>query len=279
MKKRVSLILAAAMALTLGLAGCGDDTSTSGSGSQSGEDTSLQYVQDKGTLVMGLDDAFPPMGFRDEDQNIVGFDVDVAKEVASRMGVELVLQPIMDWTANIQELNTKNVDCLWNGLSVSPERQEALTLSESYMENKQVVVVLADSSYNTLADLAGKTVVIQTGSTAELAIDDNPEFKDSLGELVTVADNVRAMMDLAVGGSDAVVMDEVVARYYMTQEPDQYRVLDETLADESYAVGFRKGDEALKEEVEKQLEAMAEDGTLAEISNKWFGEDLTIIGK
>ena len=277
MKKKLSLVLALMMALTLGLAGCGNDDQ-SGS-SQSGEDTSLQDIKDKGTLVMGLDDAFPPMGFRDEDQNIVGFDVDVAKEVANRMGVELVLQPIMDWSANIQELNTKNVDCLWNGLSVSPEREEALTLSTPYMENTQVVVVLADSGYNTLADLKDKTVVVQTGSTAEQAIEKNTEFKDSLKDLVSVADNVKAMMDLAVGGSDAVVMDEVVAKYYMNQEPGKYKVLDETLADEYYAVGFRKGDEALKNEVEKQLQAMAEDGTLAQISIKWFGEDLTLIGK
>ena len=277
MKKKLSLVLALMMALTLGLAGCGNDDQ-SGS-SQTGEDTSLQDIKDKGTLVMGLDDAFPPMGFRDEDQNIVGFDVDVAKEVANRMGVELVLQPIMDWSANIQELNTKNVDCLWNGLSVSPEREEALTLSTPYMENTQVVVVLADSGYNTLADLKDKTVVVQTGSTAEQAIEKNTEFKDSLKDLVSVADNVKAMMDLAVGGSDAVVMDEVVAKYYMNQEPGKYKVLDETLADEYYAVGFRKGDEALKNEVEKQLQAMAEDGTLAQISIKWFGEDLTLIGK
>ena len=242
----------------------------------SAEDTSLSDIKAKGELILGLDDAFPPMGFENEDLEIVGFDIDVAKEVCKRMGVELKLQPI-SWDAKEQELATKNIDCIWNGMSYNPERAETMTLSKPYMKNTQVVVVLADSSVNTLADLAGKTVVIQNGSTAADAMDANPDFTNSLKELIKVDDNVQALMDLKVSGSDAVAMDEVVARYYANKEEGVYKVLDETLADEDYVIGFRKGETALCAEVEKYLAEMKADGTLAKIAETWFGKDITTV--
>lgn len=178
-----------------------------------------------------------PWDFWDEDQNIVGFDVDVAKEVAAKLGVELKLQPI-DWNSKEQELSTGNVDCLWNGFTKTEKREKEMNLSDPYMKNTQVVVVLADSDINNIADLAGKVVDVQSGSSAELAIDNMPDFKDSVKELVTISDNVKAMMDLGIAGADAVVMDEVVARYYMEKDPGTYRLLDESLADEEYVIGF-----------------------------------------
>jgi polar amino acid transport system substrate-binding protein len=152
-----------------------------------------------------------------------------------------------------------------------------MNLSQTYMKNNQVVVVLADSSINTLADLAGKTVAIQNGSTASDAMDEHKEVTDTLKELVKVNDNVQAMMDLKINGSDAVVMDEVVALYYMEKEAGTYRVLDETLAAEEYVIGFRKGEAALCQEIEKYLKEMKEDGTLANISTTWFGKDVNTI--
>jgi polar amino acid transport system substrate-binding protein len=274
MKKLVALALSAVMMATM-MTGCGNKAAD-----QTAEDTSLTYVQDKGTLILGLDDAFPPMGFRDEDQQIVGFDIDVATEVAKRMGVELELQPV-DWDAKEQELATKNIDCIWNGLTITEERQQNMTMSKSYMKNTQVVVVPADSEIAAVDDLAGKKVIIQSGSTAADAIEANQELKDSFDELIMVDDNVQAMLDLKVGGSDAVVMDEVVARYYtsLPEQEGQFRVLDESLADEEYGVAFRKGDEALANEVNAQLQAMSEDGTMAEISTKWFGQDIVELGE
>lgn len=242
------------------------------------EDTSLDYVLGKGEFILGLDDSFPPMGFVNEDQEIVGFDVDVAKEVASRMGVELKLQSI-SWDAKEQELATKNIDCIWNGFTRNSEREKNLTLSDTYMLNTQVVVVLADSEVSSLEDLAGKSVVIQNGSTASDAVDANEEFKNSLGELILVDDNVQALMDLSIGGSDAVVLDEVVARYYTEGEEGKYRILDVSLADEEYAIGFRKGEEALCEKVNEILAEIAADGTLEKISETWFGKDITTISK
>ncbi len=266
MKKSLVLLTALVMAMGCMLASCGDKK----------EDTSLADVQSKGQLIMGLDDSFPPMGFRDEDQNIVGFDVDVANAVADKLGVELKLQPI-DWNTKEQELSSGNVNCLWNGFTKTPQRDKEMCLSEPYMKNTQVIVVLANSDIHSIADLAGKTVDVQSGSSAELAIDEMPDFKDSLKELVTISDNVKAMMDLGIEGADAVVMDEVVARYYMEKTPDTYRLLDESLADEEYVIGFAKNAQSLRDEVQKCLKDLAADGTLADIATKWFGEDITTV--
>jgi len=216
----------------------------------------------------------------DENQKIVGFDIDVATEVCKRLGYELELKPI-SWTAKEMELNTKSIDCIWNGLSRSPEREEAMLLSDSYMKNNQVAVVLASSDMTKLADLAGKKVVVQSGSTANDAVEADADFKNSLGELISVSDNVQAMLDLETKGSDAVVMDEVVARYYMEKEGNKgkFKLLEGVLAEEEYAIAFRKGDTELCKAVNDTLKAMAADGKLAEIAKKWFGEDITIIGK
>lgn len=260
------------------LVSCGiknSETNVAQSEKDGKKDSSLSYIKENKKLVLGLDASFPPMGFRDDDQTIIGFDIDVAKEVCKRMGVELELQPI-NWKAKEQELNTKNIDCIWNGMSYSKERDEAFTLSKPYMENNQVAVVLAKSGVKKLSDLAGKTVAIQNGSTASDAMDTHEEFKDSLKDLVKVDDNVQAMMDLKVKSSDAVVMDEVVARYYTEKEPGIYKVLDESLSKENYVIGYRKGDEALRDEVQKYLDDMKKDGTLAKISTTWFGKDITI---
>lgn len=274
MKKILALMLSLLMMASMTACGTGDAQQEDAGQ----EDTSLTYIQEKGELILGLDDAFPPMGFRDENQEIVGFDIDVATEVTKRMGVTLKLQPV-DWDAKEQELATKNIDCIWNGLTITEEREQNMTMSKSYMKNTQVVVVPADSEIQTVADLKDKKVVIQSGSTAADALEANKELKDSFAELVMVDDNVQAMMDLNVGGSDAVVMDEVVARYYTSLEKQKgkFRILEESLADEVYGVAFRKGDTALADEVNKQIKAMKDDGTLSEISNKWFGQDIVEI--
>lgn len=248
-----------------------------GSG-ESGADESLKDVQDKGTFVLGLDDAFPPMGFRAEDGSIVGFDIDVAKEVASRLGVELVTQPI-DWNSKEQELATGNIDCIWNGFTRTPEREGMMSFSEAYLRNAQVVVVQDESPYRTLADLSGATIGVQAGSSAQEAIEDTPGFLDSLDEVIEFKENLTALMDLEIGGVDGVVMDLVVANYSIQTSGNDFRVLDETLTEEEYAIGFRKNDIALRDAVNAELEAMAADGTLAGISEAWFGSDITVVGK
>lgn len=265
------------------LAGCGGTANKGNTseqittGNQTGEDTSLSSIQQRGEFILGLDASFPPMGFTNEKNEIVGYDIDLAKEVCERMGVELKIQPI-NWDSKQQELDTKNIDCIWNGFTVDEERKKSMTVSDAYMENHQVLVVKADSSYKTREDLAGKVVELQKGSTAAAALDseENKEFKDSLADTILIADNVKAMMDLGTG-CDAVLMDEVVANYYLAQNEGKYRILEEPLSNEEYVIGFRKGEEALKDEVENQLKAMVADGTMSEIDNKWFGKDVSTI--
>lgn len=276
MKKIIAFMIMLVLVLSV-CSGCGNKktSSTDGKASETTDDNSLNYVTDKKELILGLDASFPPMGYKNDNDEIVGFDIDLAKEVCKRMGIALKLQPI-DWDSKEMELNdAKSIDCIWNGLSYSDERNETMTLSESYMNNRQVIVVLADSTYQTLADLSGATLALQSGSTAAEAVDGNEEFKNSLKEIIKIDDNVKAMMDLEVGGSDAVAMDEIVARYYMMKNEGKFRVLDETLSDEIYVIGFRKGDQALCDEVVKILKEMGEDGTLQNISEKWFGSDIT----
>lgn len=179
-------------------------------------DDSLTKVKNKGEFILGLDDSFPPMGFNDKDGNIVGYDIDLAKEVCSRMGVTLKLQPIT-WEAKEDELNQGNIDCIWNGLSVDPVRAEKMNLSEPYMNNRQVVVTLKSKNITKLADLKDKNAVVQKGSTAVNALDSKADIKASLkgGAAIEVANNVLAMYELKQGTSDVVIMDEVVARYYI----------------------------------------------------------------
>lgn len=267
-RKAVIMILILVFAIA-SFAACG------GSGAKA-TDESLKYVQDRGKLIMGLDDSFPPMGFRNEQNEIVGFDVDVAKAVAEKLGVELVLQPI-DWNAKEQELATKNIDCIWNGMSVNEERKKNMTLSVAYMDNNMALVVRSGEGIDTLADMKDKSLALQAGSSAMDALNSKEEFKKSLKEVVELKDNVQALMNLETKAVDAVLMDDVVARYYIEVNEKPFVVLEETLATEEYAVGFRKGDEALKAAVEDALKELAKEGKLAEISEKWFGKDITKI--
>jgi polar amino acid transport system substrate-binding protein len=241
-------------------------------------DASLQNVKAKGKLVLGLDDAFPPMGFRNEDNEIVGYDIDLAKEVARRLGVQLVPQPI-DWNAKEQELNTGKIDCIWNGFTITDERKAAMLFSKPYLRNAQVVVVKKGSPYATLKSLKGKKVGLQAGSSAGGALDAAKEFKASLAGVVEFKDNLTALMDLEARGVDAVVMDLIVANDNIKRSGKPYVVLKETLAPEVFGVGFRKGDAGLRDAVQAQLEAMAKDGTLGKLTAKWFGSDISVVGK
>ena len=274
--KKISLAVFAMMmvAMLAVFAGCSSSSDTNSGTADSGtaQDNSLQNVLDKGTLVLGLDDSFPPMGFRDENNNIVGFDIDVATEVANRMGVELKLQPI-EWSTKEMELNTGSVDCLWNGLSIDDERKQAMDLSEPYMTNRMVLVVLNDSEYTDQASLAGKTIGVQNGSTAEKILEES-DFSKTIGNTIGFKDNVTAFMELETKGIDAIFMDEVVDNYAITSQNKDFKVLEDGLTEEEYAVGFKKGNTALKNEVQKYIDEMKADGTMTQISEKWFGKDV-----
>lgn len=271
MNRKFIAMLLALLTVALMVVGCAAPAANS--------DASLKKVQDAGKLVLGLDDSFPPMGFRDADNNIVGFDIDVAKAVAAKLGVELVLQPI-DWAAKEQELNTGNIDCIWNGFSISEERKKQVAFSVPYMDNHMAMVVRADDGIASNADLAGKVVGVQAGSTAQEALMAETALVESLaGAPVEFKDNMTALMDLETGGVDAVLMDDVVANYYIAINQKNFVVLSDALSTEEYAIGFRLNDTALVKAVDDALAALAKDGTLAKIATEWFGKDTTVVGK
>ena len=298
MKKKVlSIVMIGCMAVSL--AGCGKsatdstaDTAAAGtveentaiagaeeadaeSEKSAGSDTAAASEGD--TFIVGFDQDFPPMGFVGDEGEYTGFDLELAKEVAARLGKEFVPQPIA-WDAKDMELESGTIDCIWNGFTMNG-REDAYTWSEPYMDNSQVFVVSKDSGISTLADLAGKTVEVQIDSSAEAALKDNQELAETFGLLQTVPDYNTAFMDLEMGSVDAIAMDVIVAGYQIEQRDADFVILEETLASEEYGIGFKLGNEALRDQVQATLEEMAADGTMKKISEEWFGRDVTTIGK
>lgn len=269
---------------TIMLAGCSSAKtveSTSASADTSAvesksDDTATAASENKSTFTVGFDQDFPPMGFVGDDGEFTGFDLELATEVAKRMGKEIKYQPI-SWDAKDMELTSGNIDCIWNGFSIQG-REDKYTWSKPYMKNDQVFVVKSDSSIDSIEDLAGKTVEVQTDSSAEAALKENTELANTFGKLQTVADYNTGFMDLEMGGVDAIAMDSVVANYQITKRGGNgFTVLDTPLSSEEYGIGFKLGNETLKNEVQKALEDMKADGTMKTISEKWFGKDVTTL--
>ena len=230
-----------------------------------------------GTLIVGFDQDFPPMGFMGDDGEYTGFDLELAQEAAKRLGLEYKPQPIA-WDAKDMELESGNIDCIWNGFTMTG-REDGYTWSEPYMEKSQVFVVAGDSGIKSQADLAGKVVECQVDSSAEAALKEVPDLTATFAQLLTTADYNTAFMDLEQGAVDAIAMDVVVAGYQISQRNADFVILEDSLAAEEYAIGFKKGNTELKDKVQGALEEMAADGTLKTISEKWFGKDITTIGK
>lgn len=268
--KKLTTILTAVIATAGLFFGC--------NGKSSKADNSLSELKGRGVFVLGLDDSFPPLGFRDENNEITGYDIDLAKEVSKRLGVTFKAQPI-NWDAKEQELSTGNIDCIWNGLTITEERKAILSFTKPYLNNAQIVVVRNDSGINSLADLKGKKIGLQAGSSAQDAVDANPDFKNSLADIIPFEQNLLALTDLSIGGVDGVVMDIVVAEYSIKTAGLPFHTLSESLASEEYGIAFRKNDIKLTNEVQSILEQMAADGTVAAISKKWFGNDISVIGR
>ncbi|MDF2893035.1 MAG: ABC-type transporter, periplasmic subunit family 3 [Clostridia bacterium] len=233
-------------------------------------------IKDKGFIVVGLDDTFAPMGFRDEKGEVVGFDVDLAKEVFKRNNLEVKFQPI-DWSMKETELNTGNIDAIWNGYTITDERKEKVAFTNPYLENRQVIITLANSSIKSKKDLKDKIVAAQNESSSVDAMNKEPEVVSSLknGEIIVLDTNNEAFMDLEAGRIDAVVADEILARYYISQRGvEKYAVLEDDFGKEEYGIGIRKTDKELLAAIEKALDEMRKDGTAAEISKKWFGDNI-----
>lgn len=232
----------------------------------------------KDTLIVGMDDAFAPMGFKDESGEITGFDVDLAKELGKRLNKEIVFQPI-DWTMKESELKAGNIDFIWNGYTITNERKNKVDFSVPYLKNKQVIVTLSDSSINSKSDLYGKKVGAQSESSAVTAMEKEEDLYNNFagGSAVTFEDNNQALMDLEAGRIDAVVADEILVRYYISLKgEDKFKILSDNFGEEEYGVGIRKGDTEMVDAFNNAYTEMQLDGTLKKISEKWFGEDITI---
>lgn len=238
------------------------------------------------TFTVGFDAEFPPYGYRDDNGEYVGFDLDLAAEVCKRQGWELVKQPI-DWDAKDMELSSGAIDCIWNGFTMNG-REDAYTWTEPYVDNSQVFVVAAASGVQNKEELAGKVVAVQKDSSALAALNDeentdNIALRDSFAQLIEYADYNTAFMDLEQGAVDAVAIDIGVAQYQIAQrEAGKFVMLqgeDNKLAVEQYAVGFLKGNAELRDTVQKTLDEMAADGTFTQIAEKWGLTDSVCLGK
>ena len=234
----------------------------------------------EGKFVLGLDASFPPMGFTEADGTITGYDIDLAKEVSKSLNLEFVAKPI-NWEAKELELSSGSIDCIWNGFTMTEERLEKMAFTSAYLNNDQILVVRNDGTINSLKDAEGKVIGCQSGSSAEEAIESNKEFASSLKSVKKYEDNLTALNDLEVGGIDAVVMDSVVADYTIKIGKRNLTVVEESLSKEAYGIGFRNDENGieLRDKVQKVLLEMAEDGTVAKISENWFGKDISVIGK
>ena len=272
--------------LVAGMTGCGNsqtETQTekvTDAGTSETTDTAAEVTEAGRTkLIVGFDAEYPPYGYMDDSGEYVGFDLDLAQEVCDRNGWELVKQPI-DWDSKDMELNSGSIDCIWNGFTITG-REEDYTWSEPYVDNSIVVVVSADSDIQTLDDLAGKVVATQADSSALAALTDDSEdnadnlaLAASFADLQQVSDYNSAFMNLESGAVDAIAVDIGVAKYQVGSRGDAFRMLDDAISTEQYAVGFKLGNTDLRDTVQNTLDEMAADGTVDKIAQNYADYNL-----
>ena len=278
MKKTMVLLLALALSVGL-LASCGKsgETADTGSDTAAGSDT-------RTTLTVGFDAEYPPYGYMGDDGEYTGFDLELAQAVCDIYGWELVKKPI-DWDSKDMELDSGSIDCIWNGFTITG-RENDYTWSEPYVDNSIVWIVKADSGIASAADLAGKTVVTQSGSSAYTALtaeednDANLALAATFKELQTVADYNTAFANLDSGLVDAIAVDIGVAKYQLASRGDNSLVmLEEPLSTEQYAIGFKLGNTELRDQVQSGLDQLVENGTFTTLAEKYELQDMVCLGK
>lgn len=276
-----AVLMAAAMVFTM--AGCGSskDADTSAKKETKTEDSKDKENSDK-QFIVGFDAEYPPYGYKDDNGEYVGFDLDLAQEVCARNGWELVKQPI-DWDSKDMELNSGSIDCIWNGFTMTG-REDDYTWSKPYVDNSIVVVVKEGSGIEKKEDLAGKVVAVQADSSGLAALTDEEDNEENLklaasfSDLQQVADYNTAFMNLEAGAVDAIVVDIGVADYQLESRTG-FVMLDDKIRTEQYAVGFKLGNEELRDQVQSTLDEMVKDGTFDDIAKKWDLSDMVCLGK
>lgn len=284
MKKRLlSVILALAMVAGMAI-GCGSNDAENTDSGAAAEDTSNDAVkvdEDTKTFIVGFDAEYPPYGYMDENGEYTGFDLELAEAVCEMEGWELVKKPI-NWDSKDMELNSGAIDCIWNGFTMNGREAEYL-FSVPYVDNSQVIVVAEDSGIATFADLTGKTVGVQAASAA-LTLLETPETEggqkeltDTFGSLNQFADYNTAFTELQAGALDALAIDIGVAKYQINNRDEGFMMLDQTLNTEQYAVGFRLGDQELCDTVNAALQELANNGTVADLAEKYEIADMVTL--
>lgn len=292
MKKKVlSVFLAATMAMTV-FAGCGtDDKAAEADKKQEAEPTEeaaddaaeettddAEAAEGAKTFTVGFDAEYPPYGYMDENGEYTGFDLELAQAVCDMEGWELVKKPL-NWDSKDMELNSGSIDCIWNGFTRNG-REDDYTFSVSYVDNSQVMVVSETSGIETLADLAGKTVGVQAASAALDVLQDEEGQKalaDTFAALNEFGDYNTAFTELQAGALDALAIDIGVAKYQLKSRGEGFKMLDETLNTEEYAIGFKKGNQELCDIVNADLQKLADDGTVAELAEKYEISDMVTL--
>ena len=267
-KKFLSLIMVGVLVLGAAvLTGCGNGT-----------DEAPAENESKETIVVGLDDTFAPMGFRDESGELIGFDIDLANKVGEELGVNIEFKPI-DWNAKEMELKAGTIDCVWNGMSVTPERKENMALSDKYLNNKIVLMALADSDTDVTdaSQLADLKIGTQVDSSALGVLKSNEaydSFKDNVQEYDTYD---TAIMDLKAGRIDVIAVDQVLGEYTNNNLGGEMKECTYDLGDDFYVIGFAKDNTELRDKVNDALKTLVDNGEAAKISEKWFGRDIVIL--
>lgn len=276
-------LLALSLLLAVGLlAACGSDEKTAGNTGnnqqqQQEELTGWAYIENKGELIIGLDDAFAPMGFRDETGELVGFDIDLANAVGEYLGINITFQPI-EWTAKDMELSSKRIDCIWNGMSVTPERIEAYSLTKKYLNNKIVIMTMdPELKIASAEDLAGVTLATQGASSALEAMQANEVWPNIEANVTEYANYDEAILAMQGGRVQAIVVDQVLGEYKNANMDTKMTVCDFDFGDDLYAIGCRKGETDVADKINEAIQALIDNGKAAEISNKWFGTNIVIL--
>lgn len=269
MKKLLTMMMAGAT--LVGLAACTDKEAAKD------KVTDWDKIDQKGEIVIGVDDTFVPMGFRDEKDELVGFDIDLANAVADELGIKAKIQPI-DWSMKETELKNGTIDLIWNGYTVTAERKEKVAFTKPYLKNEQVIVTLKKNNITEYADMKGKVIGAQEGSSGEANLIEEPELmldfvKDN--EAVLYPTFMETFLDLNNGRLDGFIIDSVFAEYYISKEddPDKYVILPSEFGEEDYAVGARKEDQKTVAKINQAIKSLADQGKTQEISMKWFNED------
>lgn len=279
MKRKLALVFAATLVVSAMAAGCGGNSGDGKTGD--GKDTKTEASSDSvssggNTFVVGFDAEYPPYGYMDENGEYTGFDLELAEAVCEIEGWELEKKPI-NWDSKDMELNSGSIDCIWNGFTMNG-REEEYTFSTPYVDNSQVIVVAKDSGIAKLTDLEGKKVGVQAASAAlDVLNDAQADLSATFAELNEFADYNTAFTELQAGALDALAIDVGVAKYQIKTRGDGYVILDETLNTEQYAIGFKKGNDELCEKVNADLQKLAEDGTVAELAEKYEIADMVIL--